>query len=179
MLPVSARRLIAGAVTVAGLLSLPLTATGADPATADDRAFATVLHCVGQIDMQVVDVPGGRASGRGKLLCTEPGGQEQAAAIVMSGSVTGGGGSATGTRTSDTISFETGKKSHLTMDRTFMRLSGGTTGPAGSVGNGRVDSGEFAGAGARDEGAAQAGTFVIGATGTSYLMDRYTLTLGR
>ncbi|MCD9144967.1 hypothetical protein [Streptomyces albireticuli] len=176
MFPATARRLIAGAVTVTGLLSLTLTANGADPAVADGRAAATVLSCIGQIDMNVVDTPGGTATGRGKLVCAEPGRPDLAAAIVISGSVTGGGARVTETRTSDTISFETGKESHLTMDRRFERSSDEIKGDAGSAGNGRVDSGEFAGAAARDKGV---GSFVIGATGTTYSMDRLTLTLDR
>ncbi|MFF4219319.1 hypothetical protein [Streptomyces nondiastaticus] len=176
MHPAAARRLIAGAVTVAGFFSLSLTADGVGPAAADSPEYATVLRCSGQLDMEVVDVPGGRASGRGKLLCTEPGGPEQGADIIASGTVTGGGELVTETRTSDTITFETGKKSHLTMDRRFARASSGVSGPADSVGNGLADSGEFAGARTHDEGT---GTFVTGVTGTTYSMDRLTLTLDR
>ncbi|MEV4873788.1 hypothetical protein [Streptomyces syringium] len=159
------------ALAAAAALGLP----GPGGAVAAERAQVAVLFCFGTITMNVNPGPGG-VVGNGNLTCDEPSGSRRTATIRISGSVGGGSGMVTETFTTDTITYSDGQVSTLDVGRRLEKLSGGTSGDAQGTGNGRVDSGQYAGAGENEQGS---GTFRIGINGTAYTFGDFSLGLSQ
>ncbi|MEU7133251.1 hypothetical protein [Streptomyces sp. NPDC046261] len=125
--------------------------------------------------MNVTPGPGG-VTGNGNLTCDEPSGSRRTATIRISGSVGGGSGMVTETFTTDTISYSDGQASTLDVSRRLERLSTGTSGNAQSTGTGRVDSGQYDGAGENEQAS---GTFRTGTNGTTYTFGDFSLSLSQ
>ncbi len=156
---VAARRW-AGAALAAGLLTL-----GPVPAdAAAEPAATTLVRCSGSFGMTVGGFVGD-AQGSGDLTCTAPGRPDiTSAQIKMRGPFSTSGSTVT-TETNDTLTFNTGETTALTVTRTFTTNAG----QASERGNGRTTSGAFHPATYTDAGS---GTARSGGDVTIFTIDQ-------
>ncbi|GGY07793.1 hypothetical protein [Streptomyces hiroshimensis] len=172
MLPSRARRLIAAAAAVAGVL--PLAAAGTAPAAAAGSRFAATLNCAGSITVNIT--ANGAVDGRGTLRCATPT-TSYDGQLTLSGTATVSG-LVYQTRTSDRLSIFSGGSGEivdLAVDRRLERLSDTASGNARELGTGAVvGGGPFGGARESESGT---GTFGTGRVTTFLITNNYILDL--